>query len=414
MDNPKASIEAIDEHRIRVEVILPTKPNQIAIDPDQVLPDKEPANNHWKPRLNARFTPLMTAIDESDLTLAYDRWNVLCGPAVMVATYADPWFLRESVIGPRLGLYRTQQFAGGVYMGYRPEVRDIAVGFDAKWKHLPFPKMETGFNAEKSIARIGPEASKLDRAVAWTRYVFAETASLYMPPIHYVEAFASYQKNFLPAERNPVAGAERFEDLSNLGIHYHLDYRTPYWDPEMGFLFDGTYAAGFDVLGQPEPSHHFTGQLAHVMSLPEDWGWLGRTRVATRIYGGYATPDNGLFYSLGGTNLFRGFDQAERQGSRLWVGSVEWRLPLLTGLSWDYLDHIVGIRNLYVVPFYDAGNIFVNGQSNGGVAQAVGVGFRMDMSWFSFIEHTMLRVDFAQTINDTTPLQVWLGFQHAF
>ena len=48
------------------------------------------------------------------------------------------------------------------------------------------------------------------------------------------------------------------------------------------------------------------------------------------------------------------------------------------------------------------------------MAQAVGVGLRLDMSWFSFIERSTLRFDAAKTINDNTGTQFWFGVQQPF
>ena len=47
---PVGRVEALPDHRVRVTVELPQKPVQIAVDPDQVLEDSDPANNYWKPR----------------------------------------------------------------------------------------------------------------------------------------------------------------------------------------------------------------------------------------------------------------------------------------------------------------------------------------------------------------------------
>src|SRR5262249_6914957 len=111
---------------------------------------------------------------------------------------------------------------------------------------------------------------------------------------------------------------------------------------------------------------------------------------------------------------FRGFDMAERQGSMVWIGSLEWRLPLVRDVHCDVCDHVAGLRTLYVVPFYDVGNAYVAGHSLGPVAQAVGAGLRLDVAWFIFFERTILRLDVAKAINANTPHQVWFGIEHPF
>lgn len=415
IDEPPARIETLPDHRIRVEILLHEKPTQISVDPDQVLPDKEPANNHWRPRYRFRLTPLYTFLDETDLTGAYDRWNFTAGPWAYGPSYADPWFTRSSVLGFRAGAYRTEEFTGGVYTGYRTDFRDIAVGFDAVANNLFFPKLDTGIYAEKSLVNLGYNGgSDLDRAVIFNRYVIKDTSSMYTAPMSYVEAFASWQRNFLPYTRNPVPGAERFTQETNLGIHYHADYLSPYWDPDRGFRFDVTYALGLPILDRPEISQQVMSQLSWVHALPANLGYLSQTRLAYRIYGALATPTNGQFFSLGGNQLFRGFDLSERQGSAMWIGSLEWRLPIIWDKEWDGLDHTVGLRKVQLAAFCDVGNIYANERPVGPTAVDVGLGLRVELAWLSFLERSTFRLDFAKTVNASTPVQFWLGIQHPF
>jgi hemolysin activation/secretion protein len=142
--------------------------------------------------------------------------------------------------------------------------------------------------------------------------------------------------------------------------------------------------------------------------------WLKESRFAFRLGGAVGLPEEGTFFTLGGGDRFRGFDLRERQGSATWVGSVEWRLPLTQNVCWDLCDHVATVRNVYLAPFYDIGDAYVNDQSLGPVAHAFGVGLRVDVTWLSLIERTMLRVDVAKTVNQATPWQVWFGIQHPF
>jgi hemolysin activation/secretion protein len=127
-----------------------------------------------------------------------------------------------------------------------------------------------------------------------------------------------------------------------------------------------------------------------------------------------AWPRRGEFFALGGSTLFRGFDLAEKQGSFLWVANAEARLPVLRDLRWNFVDRVIGIRNVYFAAFYDVGGVYVNGSRVGSVAHALGGGFRVDASFFSFIERATVRFDFAKTLNAATPFQFWFGVQHPF
>ena len=69
---------------------------------------------------------------------------------------------------------------------------------------------------------------------------------------------------------------------------------------------------------------------------------------------------------------------------------------------------------MYGVAFWDVGDVYLRGETVGGIAHAVGGGLRFDVSWFTFVERTILRLDVAKTVNSPTPWQVWVGIEHPF
>jgi hypothetical protein len=431
LDEPPALVETLADNEVRVEVLLPDAPTQVAVDPDQVLIDPEPANNFWKTPIRWRFTPIYTVLEETDLTNAYDRWNVIIGPWIYGASYDDPWYTRTTMVGLRAGVYRTQQFDGGAYAAYRTDYRDVVVGADALWEHWPSSSFQTGFNVERRLQTFQDGKDTAVHGVVFERYIFLYGSSLYLQPAHYLEGYAAYSDNFFPFAKSNVPGAERFDRTSTLGVHYRLNYLTPYWDPEGGFLLDLDYETGAAELNRYQVLNKVSGEVSTLCYLPDLTGklepfpavqsaarpaleYLADTRLAVRLYGAMGLPTRGLFFTMGGGELFRGFDLAERQGSAVWVGSLEWRAPLAKGLTWDAFDHIVGLRNVYAAAFYDVGDAYVRGHSVGSVAHALGGGLRLDMAWFGFVERTTLRLDVAKTVNADSAVQVWFGIQHPF
>jgi hypothetical protein len=417
-----ASIVSHEDGTIVVDVTLPHRPTQIAVDPDKILLDRNPINNTWKPEINFRVTPLYTQLEEADVTNAYDRWNVIVGPWFYGASYNDPWYTRSEMVGLRAGVFRTQQFVAGTYVAWRTEDRNVVVGVDGLWDHCPIPHMQIGFNVERSLTSTDndPQAS---RGVVFARYIFMYGDSLYLPPFHYVETFATIQDHPLPLMDNPPPGADPFTRETMAGVHYHLNYLTPYWDPEGGFAVDATFQQGFPILGEQHWSEQVFGQVSWVKSMPDcmGWtrqvpgmGWLMDTRWAMRLHGAAGLPNNAQLFSLGGGEMFRGYDLHQRQGNMNWVGSIEWRVPLWQDMECPVCDHIATAKNLYGALFWDCGDAYISGHSMGPVAHAFGAGLRLDVSWFGLIERTMLRFDAAKTINDTQPWQFWFGIQHAF
>lgn len=416
-------VETLDDRRIRVTLTLPHPPVQISVDPDAVLLDREPANNHWKTPIRVRATPVYFFLDETDVTTAYDRPNLIFGPWIYGSTFNNPWFTRSPLVGFRAGLYRTQQYSLGAYLAYRTNDRNIVAGVDGLIDHFLHPRIQVGFNAEQSLATLDDDETACSRAAVFARYVILYGSSFYLPPFEYVEAYGAAQNRCLPTPVRTTPEAKLFEEQYSVGVHYHKYYLTPYWDPEGGVALDVTGVAGIPIFGQREDFQQVFGQIATVKYMPDPLGmlkhgpigrYLASTRWAFRLYAAAALPDEGQFFSLGGGDLFRGFDLDDRQGSVVWLASVEWRLPLATGLQKDFFDHMAGLRNIYVALFYDVGNAYLNGRQVGPTAQAVGAGLRLDVVWLGLIERTMLRFDFAQALDSNTPLQFWFGIQHPF
>jgi hypothetical protein len=426
-----ARVESLPDHRVLVEIVLPCKPVQVAVDPDQILVDRDPANNYWKTPVRWRVVPVSTLLDEADLTTDYDRWNVTIGAWIYGAAYSDPWYARASIIGARASAYRIQQFDGGIYTGYRTSYRDFVVGADGLWDHCPWDRTQVGFNVEQRVGTFAEADAQPSREVLFGRYVFQYNSSLYLPPIHFLEAYATRQDNFLPYARHPVPGAVRFDYQEVAGLHYHLNYLTPYWDPQGGFALDLAYGGGDVKLDHHEFLNEVTGQFSIVKGMPDltghfdedSWpgkalepvlGWVSSTRLAARIYGAAGGPDRGEYFALGSDTLFRGYSMREREGSVVWVGSLEWRFPILRHTNCDAVDHVVALNNVYGAAFYDVGNAYVRSHAVGPTAHAVGAGLRFDVTWFGFVERTTLRIDVAGTLNDSAPVQIWFGANMPF
>jgi hypothetical protein len=412
IDDPPARIQSLPENRMRVDICLPRRPTQIAVDPDQLLVDPDPANNYWKPRCSVRVTPVCTLLDENDITTAYDRWNLVIGPWLQATAYDDPWYTRSPLAGIRAAIYRTQQFDGGVYLGYRADYDDLVVGVDGLWDHFPWPHTQIGFDAEHAITSSDDRPN--NRASLFERYVFQYGDSLYLRPMHFVELFQAALENNLPLPTGQTIQGNHFDHTVIAGVHYYLDYLTPYWDPEGGFRLDAAFTEGIPVSGQHDSYHRIDSQFSIVKGIPDGFGWLSETRVAARIFGGIGIPSNGEYYSLGGSELLRAFDLSQRQGNAVWIASLEWRFPIVKDVRWDWCDHTIGIRNINGAAFYDVGDAYLRSRETGPIVHGVGAGLRVDVAWFSIVERSTIRFDVAKAVNDPAPLQFWLAFSVPF
>ena len=154
----------------------------------------------------------------------------------------------------------------------------------------------------------------------------------------------------------------------------------------------------------------FVKTVRDLMSLSEEspfLRWLGDSRLAFRAYGAAAQPDDARVFTLGGGELFRGYDLSQRQGSMAWVASAGMAdSDRAAGQSATCSIMWWALRNVYGAPFYDVGDAYLNGKESGPIAHAVGVGLRIDVAWFSLIERTIVRFDVAKTVNDNTPCAI--------
>ena len=235
---------------VRVTLLLPSEPAQVTVDPDHLLLGDCPTNNHWRLECGWRLTPAYTQLEETDMTNAYDRWNVIFGPWAFAASYNDPWFVRTAEFGLRAGVYRTQNFAGGVYLGYRADDRNTVVGADGVWDHVLLPHGQIGYTVEQSIATLGPQDIRSSRATCSTAAMSSCTAtrctssrSTMSKPSVCLRTVACPT----PISSCPATTPSTTDPPS--APHYHLNLLTPYWDAQGGLMLDASYQYGLPLFG---------------------------------------------------------------------------------------------------------------------------------------------------------------------
>lgn len=401
-----------DGKGMTIVVDLPAEPTQIMVDPDQVQLDKNPSNNYWKFEPSIRLTPLLTPLDETDITTSYDHWNITAGPWLGINR---PQFGQRAYAGARADLYRLQTFQGGVYVAWDAFDLDWKAGADAIFQRWPWPNTEVGGQYDHSLSEDWAQLQR-DRARIYGRYIVHETPSMYLNPVEYWEVYARME-SVAPGSgegRYVPPGVESYNSQAGTGLTWYRNFLTPYWDPEGGYKATVNVEHGLPIIGTYSWYDRVQGEFVFVKSMPEGLGYFSCTKLALRAWGAKAWPGNGYDFQLGGQYLVRGLARDDREGDAAWVGSIEWRLPIWKQANADFLYRVGELRNLYAVAYYDVGEMYLNGKTNGGVVHSVGTGLRFDVSWLSFIERTTLRIDVAKAVNQTEPVQFWFGLQHTF
>jgi hypothetical protein len=396
---PGAAVTKQAPDRWLVRVQAPARPSQVEVDPDHALLDARPDNNRWKPEVAWRFTPLMSPLDESSQFQAYDRPSIVFGP--FIDQYARGGF--------RATAQRIDRWQITGWAGTEPDLREAIFGGQATLFHFPWPSFSAGVFYEEGLYNFYND-KRHSGGRAFLRYRFLETSSFLVDDPGFFEIYYGVGNEFWPGDDGRPVNAY----LGAIGARYRLNTQFPYWDPVSGRLIDVTAEYGNTLMGSAFDYVRTTAQYGLVRPWPEGWGYLSGTRLAFSAYGGYGSPNNQPLFRLGGGHRLRALNLVQFEGNAVWLTTFEWRFPIRKDLNQDYLDHVVSVRNLYGVLFYDVGETFFLGRANP-VVHGIGAGLRLDTALFSFLERANLRVDIAQPVGiGRHGPQVWFGLNQVF
>jgi len=398
---PGAEVRRLDGQRWRISLTAPGPPDQVEIDPDRVLLDANPDNNAWKTLWVVRLTPAVTPLEGSNLFLPYDR------PALVAGPFVDQY----GRLGIKAELHRAHRYSLGGFTGLQPiqsrfvsgAVGELNLPFAAGWALRGF--YEQGlfngfwFNGDDIH----------DGGAVTLRRTLLEKSSLLQEDVGILDFYYGFGNEFwLGDSSRPIRSR-----LAALGARLRFDLRFPYWDPESGDLIEVSGEWGDRALGSNRDYRRVAGEWATIHRPPESWGSWHRTRLALRLAGGYAWPEDVFAFRLGGGDRHRALNLDQAEGNAFWLGTVEWRLPIGPDWDADAFDGVATLQRTSAVVFYDVGGVaFGGGWSR--TLHGVGAGLRADVRLMSFLERGVLRLDLAQPIGIGQGPVLWLGFSQAF
>ena len=383
-----------------VTLQAPSAPTQVEVDPDHALLDAKPDNNRWRTELAWRVTPMMTPLDDSAQFQAYDKPSLVAGP--FVDQYARG--------GVRVGLQRVNSWQVTAWAGTEPALREAIFGGQAALLNVPWPSWTVGLFYEEGLYNFYNDR-RHSGGRAFMRYRFLETSSFLVDDQGFIEAYLGTGNEFWAGDNGRPVDAW----LDAVGVRYRLNTLLPFWDPVKGRLIELGAEYGVQAFGSGFNYTRLTGEYGVVHPFPDVFGYRPKSRVAFRAFGGFGYPDHYPLFRLGGGQRLRALNLSQNLGSSVWLSTFEWRYPLWADIDTDLADHVVGLRNLLGAVFYDVGQSYLRG-SFGPVVHGVGVGLRLDVSLFAFLERAALRVDLAQPVGLGTsrgPV-LWFGLNQVF
>lgn len=403
----RSNARQIDEKTWEFSFITDRPPKQVQIDPQGWVIDQSPSNNDWKREIGVRYSPLYTPIDEAPLIQPFEKPAVVFGPG----------FDREGRVGLRGAFIASNVLRVSPFLAYTTETNheNLSAGIESIFYNAPWPNWQIGLRYEHSLfTNINNDPG--DQAKLYARKILAYTTSLIRPDLSYIDFYTRIGDNFFPdtdASAPAPAGIEDYRNIRAFGVSFHADTRMPYWNPRSGFQFDTTFEHGFVAFGDGQTYDRVDAQLSVIQSLPEGYGYLSETRIATRFAGGYGWSDNGEHFRFGGPGRFRGRHSDTTEGNAFWLTSLEYRFPLSKELDVEVVDNLAALRSISGSVFYDVGESFLSDESQGGIDHAVGGGLYFDLPLLSFVETMTFRVEYGRSLERDTGV-FWFGLFHAF
>ncbi len=265
-------------------------PTQVEVDPDHALLDAVPDNNRWKPAVAWRVTPLMTPLDESGQFQAYDRVSVVTGP------FVDQYERG----GVKLGVQRLEKFSATIWAGTEPALREAIFGGQFSILHWPNPKWTSGIFYEEGLYNFYNDKAHSGGRL-FSRYRFLEASSFMVDVAGFAEFYYGVGNEFWAGDTGrPVA-----KPFAALGGRFRLSTLFPVWNPVGGKLIEASVEYGDRAMGSTFDYTRMTLDYGIVRQLPPGLGYLSKTRLALRAYGGLGFPDNVPYFRLGGGTRLR-------------------------------------------------------------------------------------------------------------
>ena len=396
-DVPDAHVQKDGDDWV-VTLQAPDRPSQVEVDPDHALLDAVPDNNRWKPEIAWRITPLMTPLDQATTFQAYDRPSVVAG--LFVDQYERGGF---KIVAQRLQKYQFTAWAGT-----EPALREAIFGGQFQFLHFPWPRWNAGVFYEEGLYNFYNDKQHSGGRI-FARNRFLEASSNLVEDAGFYEFYYGFGNEFWQGDDGrPVS-----KPFAAVGARFRLNTLFPVWNPAGGRLIDATVEYGDRAIGSTFDYVRMTLDYGVVRSMPEGYGFLSRTKIAVRGYGGLGFPDNVPYFRLGGGKRLRALDLQQNLGSSVWLGTFEWRFPLWGDLDVRAVDNFLGMRNVLGSVFYDVGQSYLKGQFSQ-VVHGVGFGVGLDVALFSFVERAVVRLDVAQPIGTGNGPVLWFGLNQVF
>ena len=385
-----------------IEILETSRIEKIVVDPDKAMLDLDRTNNFWPRLFETKAVPLYYAVYEIPVVLPEDSYSFIYGPE----------FMKNSV-GMRVSLQKPYDNNLSLFTGYdlNSSVIKSVLGFEQR--NLFNKQLAGGIEFFRDEDLSGKKEDLDGGKIYLRRELWPAAYGLTEVNDHitfYLLRNRKFEGSFI------ASGREDQEDISYsrkdeaiTGIDFSLDRSGPYFDPDSGYRAKVTLEHAGHFLGGKESFSRGTVDFTGYH------GFLPEQKLALHLKSGWGFPSDKNLFELGGDESLRGYGRKAMRGSRFFLGSLEYRFPLIRQTNLRLLDNIISISAFQGVAFFDAGRIWHGDVEKSNIKKDAGLGLRVHVDIGSYLEKLILRIDVAQAINEPKEdPHVWFGISHAF
>jgi hypothetical protein len=374
----------------------------VVVDPGNLLSlDLDRTNNYWPRNLYTKAVPVYFFGYAVPSVMPRDSYNLVLGPS------AGDYGLGGTVTLQK-PFDQLLRFSGGY--DFNDENAETKIGYE--FQHLF--GWDTNLGCEVFHRTEGETDEELTGGKLYLRQeLWPASYGLFDLNDHVTFYLLRNQKL---ESSSYVTGSEQIEDFhyrrrdeSIAGITGSFGRYGPYPDPQYGWKVLPTVESAGHFLGGHESFWRTALELDNYHLLfPKQ-----QHVIASRLKAGWGSGDEELF-QLGGPDSLRGWSRKTFEGSRMLLGSLEYRLPLKSEINFHFLDSILSLGQIQGVGFVDAGKAWSADRHQSFKTDA-GLGLRLHIDVIGFLEKIIVRFDVAQALNEPKEdPHFWVGVSHTF
>jgi hypothetical protein len=388
------------------EIALPPEKQvkEIDVDPDKAIDlDLNRTNNHWPGELRFRPVPVYFFPWEIPLFQDRDAYNAVAGPSVGGSTLGATLSAQQP--------YDNFLRLSSVY-DFNGRAIDSRLGWETS--HVLGQQNSLGFEVfDYDSSKQGNDLR--GGKLYWRKELWPAAYGIFDINDHLTFYLIKDRKLDNSSLLN---GQEAINNLkytkskeSIAGVTASMNRSGPSFDPDYGWKFAPTQELAGHFMGGDEYFWRSSAELDNYCLIP----WGGQQKLASRIKAGIGGSADKNLFQIGGYEGLRGYSLKTIDGSRMMVGSLEYRCTLWDDLKLYFLDKAFCLTKIQGVAFFDGGRAWYSDFGRSKFKKDAGLGLRVHLGVAGILERVVLRIDIAQAINEPKESpHIWVGINQSF